>query len=253
MTETFFVQYEKRNKTMQIFLLEATPALSNWLVDALVLLCIIGGVISAAKKGFVECFFKFISTLVAIMGAILLAGAVLEWTGGLFGMQDGLTESFSETFSKGAFAMAIPSAEALAVRLKEELSLPDMFVELIVEWYVEQNFPMGMSLGAIFGGAIARLLSLLIVGVILFILIKLLLKLLSKVLTAIIEKIPLVGTANTLLGALVGLLETWIIVQTILPLLAFLSQTIGGFIENCVLLNFIMETNLVMIIIGLVF
>ena len=75
-------------------MLQALNAVSwiHYALDGVVLLLILIFAAKAAKKGFVKCFFKFISTIIAIVVAFLFMNAVLEWTNGLFGLQDIIKE-----------------------------------------------------------------------------------------------------------------------------------------------------------------
>ena len=71
-------------------MLQALNAVSwiQYALDGVVLLLILIFAAKAAKNGFVKCFFKFISTIIAIIVAFLFMNAVIEWTNGLFGLQD---------------------------------------------------------------------------------------------------------------------------------------------------------------------
>ena len=68
-------------------LLGLNASWTNYAVDAIAIVCIFLFAISNAKKGFVECFFGFISTILAVIVAFLFMKGVLSWTGGLFGLQ----------------------------------------------------------------------------------------------------------------------------------------------------------------------
>ena len=50
------------------------------LVDILVIVWLVGGMINGGKRGFVDCFFRLISTIAALVLAILLATWVLDLT-----------------------------------------------------------------------------------------------------------------------------------------------------------------------------
>ena len=69
---------------MQTSLLAAAAV---YIVDAIALLAILIFAVRAAKKGFVECFFGFISTVLAIIVAFLFMNALMSATNGLFGLQ----------------------------------------------------------------------------------------------------------------------------------------------------------------------
>ena len=78
-------------------MLPALNAISwiNYAVDGIAILAVIIFAGKAANKGFVKCFFKFISTIVAIIVAFLLMNAVLQWTGGLFGLEGIIKDGYT--------------------------------------------------------------------------------------------------------------------------------------------------------------
>ena len=58
-----------------------------YIIDALVVIVVLIFAVKGAKKGFVDCLFGIISTLGAIVIALLFTKAFLGLTGGLFGLQ----------------------------------------------------------------------------------------------------------------------------------------------------------------------
>ena len=195
---------------MGAFLLAATPAgkTAYLLVDILVCIWLLGGIIIGAKKGFVECFFKLISTVVAVIVAILLATWLLDLTNGLFGLQDKLGNSFSGIFdSVKGFDEPVYNEERLQIALTE-LKLPKALDKFVIKYFntypieqLETNPPIAAE---VFGGALGYLLSMVIAGLILFIVAKIVLKLLRKGLTALVEKVAAVRVLNTILGTLIS-------------------------------------------------
>ena len=94
--------------------------------------------------------------------------------------------------------------------------------------------------GGLFGlqAAIGREATVLIAGVVLFFASKLLLRVLRKILTAVIDKIPLVGSLNHILGFVVGILEAALIVSGLLALVSLLPiDEISAFLDSTILLK----------------
>ena len=73
---------------------------TNYLLDGVLALVLFGYVIYCAKRGFIDCFFGFFSTIIALVAAIFLGKVVLYATGGLFGLENALDKKFTEAFMK---------------------------------------------------------------------------------------------------------------------------------------------------------
>ena len=181
----------------------ASPA--AYIVDVVILVALVVFVMICAKRGFVKMIFQFASGLVALIAAIALAKVVVSVTGGLFGVLDSLTNSFTATFSKlNGFNVDISGRNIEELLASKDVSA--IIATLIAKKYVGVELAAGTTLGFLAGSTMAELLCTLLAGVVLFFVLKIVFKLLSKIFTAIISKIKLLGKVNRLLGALVGII-----------------------------------------------
>ena len=73
---------------------------SNYIVDIVIILFIVGLTILCAKRGFIECLFDFASTFISFFAAILVAKLLITITGGLFGLEDAVGNAFGKAFIK---------------------------------------------------------------------------------------------------------------------------------------------------------
>ncbi len=133
----------------------------NYLLDGLVIVVLLIHIISCTKKGFIECLFGLISTIVAFAVAYLFSNTLLELTDGFFGV-----------------------AEEVGLMVASALS-----------WLL------------------------------IFLVVKLVIRFIKKIVTAIVEKIPLVGSLNHLLGFVVGVAEGLLIIWTIFAVMEFVSTS----------------------------
>ena len=148
--------------------------IANYAVDGAALVCILIMCILSARKGLIGCLFGFLSTIVSLGVAFLLAPLLVSATGGLFGVEEAL----------GALA--------------------------------------------------AKLLC----WVAIFFICKLLLRFVRKLLTAIIDKIPLVGSLNHILGFVVGVLQGLLTLSGVLAVAALLPfAEITEFIDGTILVK----------------
>ncbi len=238
---------------MNFFLLAAQAAAesggsspANYLLDILVVVVLIGYIIGGAKKGFVNCFFKFISSFVAILVAIALAGAFVNLTGGLFGLQETLADKFVATFEGMGEGWNQPLPWEYLQEGLVESGFPKAITDLVTKMYSGHEGE-ALSLGMVFAGAIGRLLTLVIATIVLFIILKIVIFILRKTLTALIEKIPLVNKLNGLLGAVFGFLQGIVTMYILLAILSVLP--IGGvaeFLSTSIILGFLWEHNFIM-------
>ena len=222
------------------------------LVDVLICLWLIGGIIVGAKKGFVEYFFKLISTVLALFVAIILADQLLGWTDGLFGLSEKIGESFSEKFAAGGeMNKYILSSSQL-----EELGLPEALTKLLVSYYEKgyggQNVMFNPPTAAmVLGGAIGHLLALVIAGLVIFIIVKIWLRMIRKSMTELVEKVAAIRVLNSILGTVLGALQTLITIWFYLYLISLLPVTgINTFIANCTVLGAIADHNILMSLIA---
>ena len=225
---------------------------SNYILDGVAILLILGYIIVCARRGFVECFFSFITMTVAIVLAVSFAKGLLSVTNGLFGLQDKLTETFTKSFEKVETFSVVVSEGGLESALKEQ-NMPGILVNLAVKWFGSgENIPEGTTIAMVLGEVSSQLLSLLISGFAIFLVAFILLFLLRKILSAIINSITLLGFANTLLGSLVGIIQAFLIIYAILAVVTFIpSAAIEGYLSKSLFLGFLYEHNLLVKCLGL--
>lgn len=222
----------------------------HWIADGIALLFVIGFTIVCAKRGFIDCFFGFISTLVAFILAVSLAKTFMNVTDGLFGTRNALAKSLTNWFSdwKGfdVDISAIGTEEAV-----KHADLPAVIAKLILKT-TDSTLEPGTTLGMVLGSTVARLLCLLLCGLVVFILIKILIKILRKALTKVADSIPILDGINSLLGALVGFLQAFLILSVIVGILTlFPSDTISEYFANTYLVKVLYEHNPLVGILGL--
>ena len=224
---------------------------SNYLVDIIILLFMAGLTILCAKRGFVECVFDFASTLVSFFVAVLLAKFVIFITGGLFGFQNWLGNSFSNTFLKLEGFDAVLSKDGAKDALLDK-NVAGIVANLAVSWFAKGKVPDGTTIAQLLGGITAKLFTLLITSVILFVVAKLLLLLAKKILNEVIDRIKLLDATNTALGALIGFSQALLIVGAVLALFVVIpSPAIDNYLSNCVFLGWLYEFNPVIALLGL--
>ena len=213
---------------------------TNYLVDVVLVLVLLGYVIYCAKRGFIDCFLGFFSTIIALLAAIFLAKAVVDLTGGLFGLRKVLDKTFTDAFMKvkGFDSQLVGEGTGEALKTK---NVPAILVQLVLK----------MTKSAQEGTVLATTI---IGGAAIFIAVKLLLCLAKGILGKIADKLEIVGMANTILGAVVGVFGFTLLVSFILSILAVIPvQAINDMLNNSIFVGFIYKHNPIIWLIGLLF
>ena len=219
-------------------------------VDILAVIVILGFAIVSAKRGFVECFFGFISTIVAVLVAFFLMKSVVEWTNGLFGLQKVLQNGCITALGKiNGFNVDV-SNEGLAALL-EEKNLPAFLAKFVVESVGDADIPVGTTLAQVVGAPLGNFATSLIAWLAVFLLAKLLLSILKRIFSSIVRNIPLVGGVNTLLGFAVGALQGLLILSGVLAVLAMLPiENVITFFNECAFVGWLYNHNPINVILG---
>lgn len=215
----------------------------NYAADAVVVILIFMFAVSSAKKGFVECFFGFISTILAVIAAFALMKGVLSWTEGLFGLQDVIENAVVGGLGKVAGFDIDVSAAGIEAAL-EGKNLPSFLINAIVSSVGNQEVPMGTTLAMIVGGTIAEFTATLVAWFAVFLIAKLLLKLVRRVLNSIVEALPIVGSLNHLLGFAVGGIKGLLIVCGVIAVIALIpAEGLNVFLNECTLVRWLYNNN----------
>lgn len=223
---------------------------TNYLIDVLVLVGLGVFAYICSKKGFIECFFSFVSIVAAFAAATLFSKLFISVTGGLFGLQDVLTGSF-ETVLLGVEGFGLDiSNQGLSAALSEQ-KLPAFLVDVLIERFGNSEIEAGTTLALLVGQTFSRLVISFIAFVVIFFGVRFLMFLLKKILNAVAAKITLIGKVNMLLGAGVGLVEGLLVVSAVLGVLALIPvPAITAYISDCLFVGWMYNHNLISIILG---
>lgn len=231
-------------------LLQLNAMISNYVIDALVVIVVVGMAFISAKRGFIDCLFGFISTLLAILLAFLLMKPFANWTGGLFGLRGVLQNACINVFAKvKVFTMDI-SNQGIAESL-DGINLPQFLIDAIIKGVGNEALPAGTTIALLAGNKLGEIITALISFIAVFILVKILISLLSNALGAIIENLPIVGGANTLLGFGVGFLKGLLLTGGLIAVIAVLPiPSATQFFSDCTIVGWLYNHNPLNVILG---
>ena len=221
-----------------------------YMVDIVVAAIITVFIVICAKKGFVNCIIGFISTVLCLFLAVSLAKVVVSITGGLFGLQASLESSLINAFSTIAgFDIDVSGHNVEELLASQDLSA--VIATLVLKNYAGMELAAGTTLAMMVGATVAELTATLISGVALFLLFNLLMLILRKVVNAITKKLKLLNALNRILGALVGLIESVLIVSLVISILAMIpSAGMQSFFNSSLILTFLYNNNPLVAMLG---
>lgn len=226
-------------------------AWTGYIVDAVALLIAVILIVVCAKRGFIGCLLGMVSTLLALIVAVFLAKPVLNATDGLFGLQEKFCQSFTQSFAKikgfNTDISAIGVEEAL-----EKYDVTAVFGALILKLVGKQEaLAVGTTIASLLGEKTSLLAATLITGIVLFIIIKLAVWLLRGLFKGLVKKIKLVNGIDTLLGAVVGFAEAFLIVCGVLAVLAVIPvDSIATYLEGTLFVGKLFAHNPLVTVLG---
>ena len=223
----------------------------NYIADAVVAIYALIMIIVCAKKGFVTCFFGIVSTLVALIIALVFAKNVLKGTDGLFGLQEWFCKTFTNSFAKMEGFNADISAQGVEAALKEH-NVSAILASLVLKVAGKQEtIEVGTTLAMLLGEATSSLAATIVSALALFILIKVGVRIIRGILNAIVSKLFIMQGLNIILGGAVGALQALIVVCAILAFLTvFPVVAVSQYLENSFFLCYLYKANPLVNILG---
>lgn len=206
----------------------------NILVDLIILVIAVITIVMAAKRGFIKSVVSAASTLVALIMVAcftgLLAGALASSPLGdaVYSGVEGYVEDLAENVSITELAQDSDSALYSAI---DKVGLDtEEFSDWVEDHLSETEDKLQAKIVDYIADPVTALAMKAISMLLLFFGTILLLKVFGKLLTAIVEKIPVVRTANTLLGIVLGIIQAVLrvfVFCAVVNLLATATTAIG--------------------------
>ena len=214
-----------------------------YILDILCVLTFLFLSLAGAKKGGIKCVLGFISTLAALVCALVFAKEVAAFLNDTFSVSDALGGRIEKLLLKIKGFNVDLSAVGMEKAL-QEVRLPSFIKDLLIEQFGDETLAEGTTLAAKAGGAIAGLIVKLCAGILIFIGVKILLSLLAKILTGVTEKIAVASAINTLLGALLGVFKAFVIVCGILAIVSVIpSESLVASFNETYLVRYLYNDN----------
>lgn len=177
------------------------------------------------RKGFIGVFFSFVSTILAVIIALLFAARLQTGTNGLFGLEGLLSEKIGGWLSGIAPFNVDISSQGIEAQIAA-LPLPEFLKASVLAEItaLTPDVAAGTLLGEYVGMEISQYLTLLLCGIVLFFLVKLLVRILKGLLNRLAESCFLLRKINRLGGVLVGALKGLALTCVILAIVALIPN-----------------------------
>ena len=202
------------------------------------------------KKGFINCFFSFITAIVCAFAVMFLSGPILRLTGGLFGLEGSIQKGLGGWLSGIPMGNLDVSVDGWRAQL-DTMALPQFMKEAVLEEIegVVGGVPAGTLLGEYLGDVIGSFLSVVICSVFVFIGTKLLMGLAKGILNRIARASKVISKVNVLGGMLAGIFKSFALVCIVLAILSVIpAESISSFFNNTLILKGLYNNNPLMLV-----
>ncbi len=215
----------------------------NIVADILVGIVVLIFALVAMKRGFIDCFFSLVSTLLAIILAFIFLKPFLSWTNGLFGLGGAIETGCTNFFSKiKGFDLDISNDGIRA--LLEDKKLPSFLVQSVLDSVENSELATGTTVAMLLAQKVRGFAMSLLGFVVLFFLVKLLLLITRGLVNSLIERLPIVRSANHILGFAVGLLQGFLIVSAVIAVFAIIPWgSMNAFFNDCFFIGWLYNHN----------
>lgn len=193
--------------------------LTPYILDILFGIVLLIIVIKCAKNGFFKTLIRLARVILAAVAAYLFGSRVATFLAdkflsakiysGVHGKIEGLYQKASDSFNADTIFNAFPKF-LLPQSIQDQIANSGDTGEALVE-----------SASQTLAGALTKIVSLAIGYVLVFVVALILLSIVAAIIGAIIKRLNILGTLDHVLGALVGVLEAWILLTLVSSVLKF--------------------------------
>ncbi|MBE6530295.1 MAG: CvpA family protein [Ruminococcaceae bacterium] len=211
---------------------------ATYIFDIVLLVVLLFILIRSCVQGFFKTVFRSLRFVLSILAAYFLGKPIGEWMdrtfihgwtyNGVYDKINGLYQSASESFNVQKILSSFPKF-LIPQSMREQIENMDETGEALVT-----------SASEAVSSAISHFISMLVSYILVFVLAWILLWLFTKIFGNIIHKIPVVGTVDHVLGAVLGLLIGWTLMSLICSLFRFFFSS-SEFYTGSYVLKFFAE------------
>lgn len=217
---------------------------------------LIGSVVIGYKRGFVKIVASLLATLISIVLVMMLVPHVSHWIQNSTPLRSTIQEKCIDALQlEGGPSVSLSDIEIpreQQISLIEGAKLPSIFQDMLLENNNSEAYgQLGVNtFGEYVGAYVAKIVADIIAFIVTFILVMIVVRVVIQVL-GIVNKIPLIGGANRIVGAVlgggIGIVIVWVlfIVITLLYSTTLGAACMESIAENAILTK-LYDSNLLM-------
>ena len=222
----------------------------EYIADIVFILVMLIWAIVDGKKGFVSCFFSFITAIACALAVLFLSAPVLKLTNGLFGLEGVMQVGLGDWISTIKPFNLDVSMDGWQAKM-EEMALPQFLVDAVLAEIesVVGDIPAGTMLGQYIGQVVGTFIGTILCAVAVFFLVKLIMWLLRGLLNKIVNSCKFIQKINLLGGIVAGAFKAFAIVCIILSIVSLIpAPEISNFFDNTLILDGLYHNNPVLVV-----
>ena len=207
-------------------MLENLLASSGWILDLVFFLILVLGTALGAYRGFVTGICKLAGKIVSIIFAFMFCVSFANFLEVCFHMTSAITNGIAASIAKNeVYAIGLPTD---VVGAEITMALRGLGVGAFPSWLIGRAFarveliPAGTTAATLIASVLAKWISIVIAFVLLIVLVRLAVLLISKLFGAIKDSFAPLRVVDQVLGALLGFVESCLLVFLILLLINWL-------------------------------
>ena len=224
------------------------------ILDAILVIAFVTSIILGAKRGLLKTVWKMGAWVIVIVCVIALKTpftSMLAQTSAAADMYNSITEKITPVFTNNLYEGEVTNEQKADIA--SALHLPQIVVSQVLKDYDAQAVTIGTTTAVNRAvDNIARSITMTIIGfvaaVVLFILIKLALFIVYEILKAL-SKLPVIDTANSMLGALWGFVSMLLVIYIICAIVSFAAadnETVYQMITETYIVKYFYNYNILL-------
>ncbi len=226
---------------------------TNYIGDIIIVAILIIAMMIGMHRGFMAMIVGVVGGLLVLVLASILCAPFANLLNGSFGLGAKLSQAYSKAFDFSAEIYSVPVKELTPEQISEVvggMGLPQFVVTPVVKYVLEAiastTLPETATLQILvldmFGDITVKVISWVILAIVLFIIFAIIKKLAKG-----INKVPVIGTLNRLLGVILsGVVAAFFIclaMYLFILLGGIISSSVINYVENSFILKWLYENN----------
>lgn len=225
----------------------------NYIGDGIVILILLIALFAGSKKGFLGLIVGFLAGILTVVLTTLLCSPTAELMGNTFGLNatfeniyNGMFDGADEVFTTPIKELAYDQIVSAVNGLNLPQFIADALLNMIQAKVADVSIPADLTLQAVIVTGVTGITVTAIAWVTLFVLLSIIFAIIKRF-VKIFDKIPIIGSLNKLLGALLMLIIAAFTILVIMYLFVMLSELLPSaavdYVNQSIILKWLFNNN----------